>query len=565
MKKMFACVLALCPMIASADYLDDKIASLTKEKLDKIAKLEECQKSTKGLKIAGITTLGVSAIGIGANIGEAVKLNKLETQINTAETNKSNLDKQISAAEEEKAKKEKAVEAEQERRHQAANNTCGNTTSCTGAPNAESLNATDVVCINGVNKAKECKENFAGTRKSCTSNGATVTYYENCSANASTETQCQSVTEDWKKQNHVKSTACDTITGENYITACEDNFDGVQRTAGNKQGYEKCVSNIPECGNNCSEICDNNCLTTKYSAKQVVCVNGQNKPLSCLSGSPIGAAKQCRSGGSVVTYYDSCPQSVQPLVGCPECDANCLASLHAKLVRCNEQKHENFIVLCEDGYKGSVALPDGGWLQCVKDTSEPKEQQGQSIYEKMVEENKKLEEKISKSDLPEEISLTKQIVNDNKEFLDRTEEMIQVSMDDYGNIPAWNLVGNAVKATPAVPTYLPNQFRGTSSNAVGLPVPAKKTEAAPAAPVEPVAPVKAGRDMGGGVITYTTFYDKDNYDMLATITVDGTSHEAVAHVMAFPSDSGKAEATERAVRKKLKELGYNNYTLKKSN
>ena len=88
MKKMFACVLALCPMIASADYLDDKIASLTKEKLDKIAKLEECQKNTKGLKIAGITTLGVSAIGIGANIGEAVKLNKLEAQIGSDETNK---------------------------------------------------------------------------------------------------------------------------------------------------------------------------------------------------------------------------------------------------------------------------------------------------------------------------------------------------------------------------------------------------------------------------------------------------------------------------------------------
>lgn len=194
----------------------------------------------------------------------------------------------------------------------------------------------------------------------------------------------------------------------------------------------------------------------------------------------------------------------------------------------------------------------------------------------MVEENKKLEEKISKSDLPEEISLTKQIVNDNKEFLDRTEEMIQASMDDYGNIPAWNLVGNAVKptpeqkdaGTPAVPTYLPNQFRGTSGNAVGLPVPAKKTEAAPAAPVGPVlpvAPVKPGRDMKGGVITYTTFYDKDNYDMLATITVDGTSYEAVAHVKAFAGDSGKAKATERAVKDELDKLGYRNYTLKKSN
>lgn len=224
MKKMFACVLALCPMIASADYLDDKIASLTKEKLDKIAKLEECQKSTKGLKIAGITTLGVSAIGIGANIGEAVKLNKLEAQIGAAETDKSDLDKQISAAKEEKAKKEKAAEEEQER--QAANNTCGNRTSCTGAPNAESLNATDVVCINGVNKAKECKENFTGTQKSCKSNGITVTYYENCSANASTDKTCLEITQEWLTQNHVKSVECDKTTGKNYITACEDTHTG---------------------------------------------------------------------------------------------------------------------------------------------------------------------------------------------------------------------------------------------------------------------------------------------------------------------------------------------------
>lgn len=226
MKKIFACVLALCPMVASADYLDDKIADLTKQKLDKIAKLEECQKSTKGLKIAGITTLGVSAIGIGANIGEAVKLNKLETQINTAETTNSNLDKQISAAEEEKAKKEKAAEEEQELQRQAANNTCGNTTSCTGAPNAESLNATDVVCINGVNKAKECKENFTGTQKSCKSNGVTVTYYENCSANASTDETCPEITQEWLTQNHVKSVECDKTTRQNYIKECADTHTG---------------------------------------------------------------------------------------------------------------------------------------------------------------------------------------------------------------------------------------------------------------------------------------------------------------------------------------------------
>ena len=241
MKKIFACILTLCPMIASADYLDDKIASLTKEKLDKIAKLEECQKSTKGLKIAGITTLGVSAIGIGANIGEAVKLNKLDTQIGAAETNKSDLDRQISAAKEEKAKKEKAAEAEQERQRQAANNTCGNTL-CTGVrAEPDRLNAKGVTCVNNEWKAVECKENFPGTPKSCKSNGVTVTYYENCTANAAESKTCSEITSEWLAERHAKAGACDTTIGQNYITECADNsFNGVPRTTGNKQGYEKC-------------------------------------------------------------------------------------------------------------------------------------------------------------------------------------------------------------------------------------------------------------------------------------------------------------------------------------
>ena len=85
MKKIYCIVCMFLPMVASADALDDKIARLTQEKLDKLAKLEQCQKSTKGLKIAGWTTLGISAIGIAANIGEAVELNKLDTKINDAQ------------------------------------------------------------------------------------------------------------------------------------------------------------------------------------------------------------------------------------------------------------------------------------------------------------------------------------------------------------------------------------------------------------------------------------------------------------------------------------------------
>ena len=102
-------VFALFPCIANADALDDKIAELTRQKLDKIAQLEQCQKSTKGLKIAGITTLGISTIGIAANIGEAVKIKKLDGELSSIETQKKNLKNKIATAQKEQERKKAAA------------------------------------------------------------------------------------------------------------------------------------------------------------------------------------------------------------------------------------------------------------------------------------------------------------------------------------------------------------------------------------------------------------------------------------------------------------------------
>jgi hypothetical protein len=102
-------VFALFPCIANADALDDKIAELTRQKLDKIAQLEQCQKSTKGLKIAGITTLGISTIGIAANIGEAVKIKKLDGELSSIETQKKDLQQKIAAAKKEQERKKAAA------------------------------------------------------------------------------------------------------------------------------------------------------------------------------------------------------------------------------------------------------------------------------------------------------------------------------------------------------------------------------------------------------------------------------------------------------------------------
>ena len=245
MKKIFACVLAVCPMVASADYLDDKIAALTKEKLDKIAKLEECQKSTKGLKIAGITTLGVSAIGIGANIGEAVALKNYDAKINTAVQTKSDLDVQIIDAQRKKAEEDAAKLAAQSGVNLVnqpvvtpgvdVNNTCGTKTCDAAAPTQSGLdllNATEAVCKDGNWVAKTCKENYSGTQQTCTLNGATVTYIDSCRLTAPTEKQCPQVTDEWKAQNNAKSGACDTTTGQLYITECADTHTEVKDANG---------------------------------------------------------------------------------------------------------------------------------------------------------------------------------------------------------------------------------------------------------------------------------------------------------------------------------------------
>ena len=62
-----------------------RITQLIAEKQAKMEKLEKCQGTTKNLKIAGISTLGITAVGIGANIAEAVVLKDTKEKVKEAE------------------------------------------------------------------------------------------------------------------------------------------------------------------------------------------------------------------------------------------------------------------------------------------------------------------------------------------------------------------------------------------------------------------------------------------------------------------------------------------------
>lgn len=269
MKKAFVLILSVFPMIASGDYLDDKIADLTKQKLEKIAELEECQKSSKGLKIAGITTLGVSTVGIAANIGEAVALKKLDGQISEAETKLGDLDEQIQDKKDENERKEQQA------------NTCGVQQCNVAERNAKmaTLNAKDVVCVNGAWVPSACKDGFSGTTATCTLNSTTVTYYMSCTQDAKT---CEKITDEWKEQNHVEQVECDTTIGENYITKCKNGYSGTQRTSGNQQGYKMCQKN--EGGKKCPDITDE--WLNKNNAKSGACdgITRKNYITECKDG-----------------------------------------------------------------------------------------------------------------------------------------------------------------------------------------------------------------------------------------------------------------------------------------
>ena len=330
MKKAFVLILSVFPMIASGDYLDDKIADLTKQKLEKIAELEECQKSSKGLKIAGITTLGVSTVGIAANIGEAVALKKLDGQISEAETKLGDLDEQIQDKKDENERKEQQA------------NTCGVQQCNVAERNAKmaTLNAKDVVCVNGAWVPSACKDGFSGTTATCTLNSTTVTYYMSCTQDAKT---CEKITDEWKEQNHVEQVECDTTIGENYITKCKNGYSGTQRTSGNQQGYKMCQKN--EGGKKCPDITDE--WLNKNNAKSGACdgITRKNYITECKEDY-VGIA---RVDGNQ-QGYENCQKKQVQEKKCPDITDEWLNKNNAKSAACDETTRKNYITECKDGY-----------------------------------------------------------------------------------------------------------------------------------------------------------------------------------------------------------------------
>lgn len=107
-----SCLIAMCVGCnAHADDVSPQIQRLLAEKQQKIAELEKCDGKRKGFMIAGISTIGLTAVGVGVNIAQSKKSSDLSSQIEAKnkelavqQTNLKNINAQITKLEHDQAR-----------------------------------------------------------------------------------------------------------------------------------------------------------------------------------------------------------------------------------------------------------------------------------------------------------------------------------------------------------------------------------------------------------------------------------------------------------------------------
>lgn len=101
MKKYFllGLMIAIAPNIcfgAGARY-----TQLVREKQRKMEELEKCMGATNGLKIAGLSTIGLTAVGVAGNVAQAKKLDEYESGIESKQKELEKVNKDIATTQKE--------------------------------------------------------------------------------------------------------------------------------------------------------------------------------------------------------------------------------------------------------------------------------------------------------------------------------------------------------------------------------------------------------------------------------------------------------------------------------
>ena len=78
-------IVSIIPNLCLAE--NPRITKLMREKQAKMEQLEKCMGSSKGLKIAGISTLGLTAVGVAGNIAEAKVIQDYNDRIESTDKN----------------------------------------------------------------------------------------------------------------------------------------------------------------------------------------------------------------------------------------------------------------------------------------------------------------------------------------------------------------------------------------------------------------------------------------------------------------------------------------------
>lgn len=100
--------------------MTSQIQRLLEQKEEKVKKLEECEGKKQGWMIAGISTIGLTAVGVGVNIAQASKSNRLSGEIEQSKQELERQQERLSRIEGQISKKEQEAKAERERAEQKA-------------------------------------------------------------------------------------------------------------------------------------------------------------------------------------------------------------------------------------------------------------------------------------------------------------------------------------------------------------------------------------------------------------------------------------------------------------
>lgn len=106
MKKYFISFLLLLIAPSMCLGASARYTQLVREKQRKMEQLEKCMGASKGLKIAGVSTIGLTAVGVAANIAESKTIKTNEKAIEKKKKEIESAQAEIVKLQEEKAKKD---------------------------------------------------------------------------------------------------------------------------------------------------------------------------------------------------------------------------------------------------------------------------------------------------------------------------------------------------------------------------------------------------------------------------------------------------------------------------